>query len=124
MAGLQGFFSLFFLLLFIPLKGMGIWPETLLKFILYSLMLIGGALGGAIYALCTRKFDGLGHAKDRTAGTLYGVDLLGAALASLVIPFFCLPLWGMTWTLIGLSLVNGLTALFLAAGPNLILDKR
>jgi len=123
-ARLQCLFSLYFFLFLLGVHGLALWPEGLIRFFLYSMMIIGGGIGGAIYAWCSKVYDELGKRGSRTAGTLYGIDLLGASLASLGISFFCLPLFGVTWTLIGLMGINGLTAFFLATAGNLSLDKR
>jgi spermidine synthase len=122
--GLQVMISAFFLLLIGLAKGMGEWPEGILKLFFYFSMAFSGGLCGAIYALCSKAYFLLRKGISRTAGTLYGLDLLGASLASLGIPLFLLPLWGMTWTLTFLFLLNSLTATLLAKSNNLFLDKR
>jgi hypothetical protein len=50
-----------------------------------------------------------------TAGGLYGADLLGSALGSLLVSFFWLPAWGIGRTLVFLSLLNLLMSLALWA---------
>ncbi|MFH0789523.1 MAG: hypothetical protein V2B13_18180 [Pseudomonadota bacterium] len=121
--GLQGLLAVFFGLLIGVTKGVAGMPEGLLKTTYYGCMVLSGGLCGAIYALCSKVYFSLGKGVSRTAGYLYGLDLLGAALACLIIPFFFLPVWGMTRTLIFLSLLNGLVAIlmicFLTKGEKL-----
>jgi len=114
LVGVQGLISVFFLLLLSMTKVMGIWPEGFLKLFLYGSMTVSGGLCGTFYALCSRAYYDLGKGIGRTAGTLYGLDLLGASLASLGIPFVFLPLWGMPQTLFFLFLLNALTAILIA----------
>ncbi|MBA4394859.1 MAG: hypothetical protein C0407_15010, partial [Desulfobacca sp.] len=55
-AGLQGLISVFFLLLLPLAKGMGEWPEGILKLLFYSSMAFSGGLCGAVYALCSKAY--------------------------------------------------------------------
>lgn len=112
-SGIQGLMAVSFLLLAGLTTGMGGMPEGLLKIIFYSLMVFSGGLSGGLYCLYSQVYFLLDKKIGITAGNLYGVDLLGAALACVGIPFFCLPVWGMGWTLVFLFLVNGLTAMLI-----------
>jgi predicted membrane-bound spermidine synthase len=69
-------------------------------------MSLTGLIAGAQYFLCSRALLNIGEGLERTAGRLYGVDLLGAALGSLATPFIFLPIWGIETTLVLLFFLN------------------
>ena len=84
-----------------------------LHLIFYMFMLLAGFLGGAHYLLGTRVHLKLSRSVGRTAGGLYGADLLGSALGSLLVSFLWVPVWGISRTLVFLSLLNWLLSLAL-----------
>jgi len=112
---LQVLFSVFFLMLLGTGKWMGGIPEGILKTIFYGFMIFSGGLCGAVYCLCSRTYFALGKGIGRTAGHVYGLDLLGASLACMTIPFFLLPVWGLAWTLFFLFLINFSSAILIGS---------
>ena len=65
-----------------------------INLVFYLVMLLAGFLGGAHYLLGTRLHLKLSQSVGLTAGGLYGADLIGSALGSLLVSFVCLPAWG------------------------------
>jgi spermidine synthase len=108
--GLQALLAVCSLLLFIFLGWnsfqMDLLAPGLLRLILYSFMILTGLIAGAHYFLCSRALLHIGEGLEKTAGRLYGVDLLGAALGSLATGLIFLPLWGFETTLLLLFLLN------------------
>ena len=90
-------------------------PFGVINLTFYLVMLLAGFLGGAHYLLGTRLHLTLSRSVGLTAGGLYGADLLGAALGSLLVSFLWLPAWGIGRTLVFLSLLNLLLSLALWA---------
>jgi len=90
-------------------------PFGAIHLIFYMVMLLAGFLGGAHYLLGTRVHLKLTRSVSLTAGGLYGADLLGSALGSLLVSFLWLPAWGIGRTLVFLSLLNLLMSLALWA---------
>ena len=68
-------------------------PFGAINLIFYLFMLLAGSLGGAHYLLATRLHLNLSRSVGPTAGGLYGADLLGSALGSLLVSFLWLPAW-------------------------------
>ena len=90
-------------------------PFGAINLVFYLVMLLAGFLGGAHYLLGTRLHLKLSRSVGLTAGGLYGADLLGSALGSLLVSFLWLPAWGISRTLVFLSLLNLLLSLALWA---------
>ena len=90
-------------------------PFGAIHLIFYLFMLLAGFLGGAHYLVGTRVHLKLSRSVSLTAGGLYGADLLGSALGSLLVSFLWLPAWGISRTLVFLSLLNLLLSLALWA---------
>ena len=95
--------------------GINDLPFGAVNLVFYMAMLLAGFLGGVHYLLGTRVHLQLSQSVVLTAGGLYGADLLGSALGSLLVSFLWLPAWGISRTLIFLSLLNLLMALALWA---------
>ena len=108
--GMQALLSVCSSLLFIFLRWnsfqMDLLSPGLLRLILYFFMSLTGLIAGAQYFLCSRALLNIGEGLERTAGRLYGVDLLGAALGSLATTLIFLPIWGIETTLLLLFLLN------------------
>jgi spermidine synthase len=86
--------------------GMTDLSAQAIHLVFYLVMLVAGFLGGAHYLLGTRLHLKLSRSVGLTAGGLYGADLLGSALGSLFVSFLWLPAWGISRTLVFLSLLN------------------
>jgi spermidine synthase len=95
--------------------GINDLPFGAINLVFYLVMLLAGFLGGAHYQLATRVHLQLSQSVSLTAGGLYGADLLGSALGSLLVSFLWLPAWGISRTLVFLSLLNLLLSLALWA---------
>lgn len=95
--------------------GINDLPYGAINLVFYLVMLLAGFLGGAHYLLGTRVHLEISQSVSLTAGGLYGADLLGSALGSLLVSFLWLPAWGISRTLVFLSLLNLLMALALWA---------
>ena len=93
--------------------GINDLPFGTINLVFYLVMLLAGFLGGAHYQLATRVHLKLSQSVSLTAGGLYGADLLGSALGSLLVSFLWLPAWGISRTLVFLSLLNLLLSLAL-----------
>ena len=68
--------------------------------------LLGGALGGVQFALATQIRFGDAHAVRSNVGILYGIDLLGACLGTLLLSAFLLPLFGFFRAAILIAVAN------------------
>jgi len=67
---------------------------------------LSGVLGGAHFSLAVLAATVAGARLERAGGYLYAVDLAGAAAGALVAGLFVLPLYGVSSTLVLLSLVS------------------
>lgn len=104
---------------------MVLWPVTpalkLSSTLLFlAALFFAGWIGGAQFVLATRYSSSGGVRPDRTAGSLYGLDLFGSAAGALGTSGFLVPLLGVTQTLVCLSALNLITLVLLAfaAGRN------
>lgn len=108
--GMQALLAVCSSLLFIFLRWnffqMDLLSPGLMRLILYSFMMLTGLIAGAQYFLCSKALLNIGEGLERTAGRLYGVDLLGAALGGLTTPLIFLPIWGFEITLLLLFFLN------------------
>jgi spermidine synthase len=77
-----------------------------------------GVLGGAHFSLAALASTAAGARLERTGGYLYAVDLLGAAGGAFAAGLFVLPLYGLTSTLILLSVTSAVFLLTLLRSPN------
>lgn len=85
---------------------------TVASQIIFPLMaLLAGALGGYEFAVATELFLADREASQPSMGMLYGVDLMGACLGTLVASVFLLPLFGFFKTARLIALVNLIPAM-------------
>ncbi|HID40016.1 MAG TPA: hypothetical protein EYP36_10950 [Calditrichaeota bacterium] len=63
-----------------------------------------GALGGAQFPVISAMY--LAHSKKRNVGFIYGIDLLGALLAALLMSIFIIPLYGFLCSLLLIACLN------------------
>jgi spermidine synthase len=82
--------------------------------------LAAGALGGAHFALAALVSAAAGARPERAGGYLYAVDLAGAAGGALVAGLLVLPLYGVTRTLVLLSLLSFFCLLAILRRPALL----
>jgi predicted membrane-bound spermidine synthase len=113
-----GFFCLTLILVVTYLHGR---PEASLQHLLnretLSLVsLTAGFLGGTHFPLANRLLLSQREQVGRTAGWLYGLDLLGSTLGSLLVGLVLIPVVGVLQSLAVLALVNGTAVLILAPG--------
>ncbi|MBW2466535.1 MAG: 4Fe-4S binding protein [Deltaproteobacteria bacterium] len=108
-----GFFSFFLVpfLLFLQASSSSAILQTVAPLILFPcLTVIIGFIVGAQFPLAARiTFHGL----EKTAGTLYGLDFLGAALGALLVSTFAVPILGLFNTCYLIGTLKVLTSLFL-----------
>jgi spermidine synthase len=83
-----------------------------------------GLLGGAHFSLAAIASTAAGAQLERTGGYLYAVDLIGAAGGAFAAGLFMLPLYGVTRTLILLSVTSAVCLLILFRTPNCLPDDR
>jgi spermidine synthase len=77
------------------------------------LALVLGLLGGMHFSLAVRVLAGTAVASERIGGSLYALDLLGAAGGALVASLFFIPLYGILTTMYLLAAGTGLGLLAL-----------
>lgn len=80
-----------------------------------SMAFLAGVLGGYEFALATDVFLAGSRVPQAGMGTLYGIDLLGACVGTLLLSAFLLPLFGFLKAALFIAVVNLVPAL-LAAG--------
>jgi predicted membrane-bound spermidine synthase len=73
--------------------------------------LLAGVLGGYEFAVATEVFFADRDAAQTSTGLLYGVDLMGACIGTLVSSAFLLPLFGFFKTALVIALVNLIPAI-------------
>jgi spermidine synthase len=78
---------------------------------------VAGLLGGAHFSLAALASTAAGARLERTGGYLYAVDLAGAAGGALATGLFVLPLYGVSSTLILLSVMSGVCLLIILRRP-------
>jgi len=67
---------------------------------------MAGMLGGLHFALAMRVISDSNAASAKTAGRVYAIDLIGAALGSAVASIYILPVYGVTTTMLAICLVS------------------
>ena len=80
-----------------------------------AVALLAGVLGGYEFALATEVFLAGSQVPPASMGMLYGIDLLGASVGTLVVSAFLLPLFGFLKAAVFIAVVNLVPAL-LAVG--------
>jgi len=116
LAGLQilAAASPFLLYLFFSSLG-GLRSSGLLLFVSQivfpTMALLAGLLGGYEFALATECFLASSTVSQKSMGVLYGVDLLGACVGSLLLSAFLLPLFGFLKASLFIAAVNLVPAL-------------
>ena len=78
---------------------------------------VAGLLGGSHFSLAALASTAAGARLERAGGYLYAIDLTGAAIGALVAGLFVLPLYGVTSTLVLLSLVSVVSLLMILRYP-------
>jgi len=99
LAGLQVLAAMSPVLLYLFFSSLaGIRSSGILVFVSQivfpAMALLAGALGGYEFALATEVFFAGSQVPQASMGMLYGIDLLGACLGTLVLSAFLLPLFG------------------------------
>jgi spermidine synthase len=111
LAALQILAAMFPVLLYLFFSFLtGIRSSGLLVFvsqiIFPALALLAGVLGGYGFGLATEVFFAGSPVPQASMGMLYGVDLLGACLGTLLLSAFLLPLFGFLKAAIFIAVVN------------------
>ena len=78
-------------------------------------LFVAGALGGYQFPLANALYFGRRQTAGKVSGLLYGTDLAGSSLGALLTTAFFIPLAGLTQTLFGLMILNGLSLVLLGA---------
>jgi spermidine synthase len=78
---------------------------------------VTGLFGGSHFSLAALASTAAGARLERAGGYLYAIDLTGAAAGALVAGLFVLPLYGVTSTLVLLSLVSLVSLLMILRYP-------
>jgi spermidine synthase len=87
-------------------------PETIGG--LFSIIsLLIGFIGGIHFGVAVIVMDATGKSPEGIGGLFYALDLMGAALGALMASCFIIPIYGITNTLIFLSLMAGISFLTL-----------
>lgn len=79
-----------------------------------AIALLSGLLGGYEFALATEVFFADAQAPQASMGMLYGVDLIGSCLGTLVLSVLLLPLFGFLKAAAFIAAVNLVPALLAA----------
>jgi spermidine synthase len=116
LAGLQILAAMSPVLLYLFFSSLaGVRSAGLLVFvsqiIFPAMALLAGVLGGYEFALATEVFFAGSRVPRASMGMLYGVDLLGACLGTLVLSAFLLPLFGFLKAAMFIAAVNLVPAL-------------
>ena len=82
-----------------------------------AVSLLAGFLGGSHFSLATLASTAAGARLEQTGGYLYAIDLAGAAGGALVAGLFLLPIFGVSSTLMLLSLLALLSLATLLRRP-------
>ena len=111
LAGLQVLAAMSPVLLYLLLSSLaGIRSSGILAFVSQivfpAMALLAGLLGGYEFALATEVFFAGSPAPQANMGMLYGIDLLGACVGTLVLSAFLLPLFGFLRAAIFIAVVN------------------
>jgi hypothetical protein len=78
---------------------------------------LAGVLGGAHFSLAALASSAAGAQLERTGGYLYAIDLVGAATGAIAAGLFVLPLYGVSSTLVLLSLLSLICLLAILRRP-------
>jgi spermidine synthase len=116
LAGLQILAAMYPVLLYLFFSSLaGIRSSVLLVIVSQiffpAMALLAGVLGGYEFALATEVFFAVSPVPQASMGMLYGVDLLGACLGTLVLSAFLLPLFGFLKAAMFIAAVNLVPAL-------------
>lgn len=120
LAGLQVLAAMSPVLLYLFFSSLaGIRSSGILAFVSQivfpAVALLAGVLGGYEFALATEVFFAGSPVPQASMGRLYGIDLLGACVGTLVLSAFLLPLFGFLKAAMFIAVVNLVPAL-LAVG--------
>jgi len=88
-------------------------PDLVLTLAFAVLAMVLGILGGMHFSLAVRVQAGTAVASERIGGTLYALDLIGAAGGALVASLFFIPLYGILATMHFQAAATGLGLLAL-----------
>ncbi len=111
LAGLQVLAAMSPVLLYLFFSSLaGIRSSGILVFVSQivfpAMALLAGVLGGYEFALATEVFFASSQVPQASMGMLYGIDLLGACLGTLVLSAFLLPLFGFLKAAMFIAVVN------------------
>lgn len=83
----------------------------------FALLAVGaGVLGGLHFAFALRVVSGVDAPPAAVAGNLYALDLVGAALGSLIASIYVVPVYGVVTTMLALCLASVSAAFALVKG--------
>lgn len=95
----------------------GLLPPALGEWVLFPLLpLVGGFIGGFQFSIAARIRLRGSFGAGRTAGAVYGADLLGSCLGALLVSAFLIPILGLFPTCLAASLLNLSALAAIAAG--------
>ena len=122
LAGVQVGLTAFPLVLLVFLSPVGQdWREGLspaaASWVFTMASFLAGVLGGSHFSLAALASTVAGARLERTGGYLYAVDLAGAAGGALLAGLFVLPLYGVTSTLVLLSLLSLMSLVMILRYP-------
>ena len=81
-------------------------PSAAAAWLFTGMSFFAGVLGGSHFSAAVLAWTATGARLERTGGYLYALDLAGAATGALVAGLFVLPLYGVSSTLVLLSLLS------------------
>jgi spermidine synthase len=91
------------------------YPPWVVEWTVWTCVLVGGILGGAIFPLSANIILGEGRQTGGAAGSVDAADNVGACLGALLTGVVLVPAIGIASTCLVLALLKVLSALFLAA---------
>jgi spermidine synthase len=93
------------LVLLAAIKGaLGLWIVSRVVFQLLAVLC--GLLGGYQFPVASRIFFGSPDEQASSPGTLYGLDLVGACLAAVMLSAYVVPVFGFLKTALFIGVVN------------------
>ena len=100
------------ILAFLPFIAFAIFQieaSPLSQFLVFFFTLICGAVGGYHFPLASKIY----FSSDQNIGILYGLDVLGAMIGTVVCGIICIPLYGFLRVAIIIFVINIMTSLFI-----------
>jgi len=107
---------LIFLMIFWLIINYMLHFSLVMQYLLYLFMFIQACITGTQFALATKLKD---QANTVIAGNSYGIELFGSAGGALLITSLCIPLLGISTTLIALGLFNACALIIMVINKRL-----